>query len=92
MNRFKKQFGEADKSFDKIYENALAQLKGMSPAELAEVTPDTASKEEYDKLVAVVEEATRKNLSQAEFVAKVKQLGATAQKIIAKIPAVADWF
>ena len=92
MNRFTDKFDKADKSFDNIYGNALSQLKGMSPAELAQVTPDTTSKEVYNKLVAVVEEAARKNLSQAEFVDKVKQLGANVKNIVAKIPAIAAWF
>ena len=92
MNRFKNKFKEADKAFNSVYEEALKQLYALSEEELSTITPDTTSKEVYKQLGAIIEEATHKNISQAEFINRVKQLGENAQKIIEKIPVLNDWF
>lgn len=92
MNRFNDLFKKADASFDADYEAALTQLKGLSADEIATLIPDTNSKEVYKELVAIVEEASRKNISQAELISKVDKLGSIAKKIIGKIPALAGLF
>ena len=92
MNRFNDLFKKADASFEANSVLALAQLKGLSKDEMEELTPDTNSREVYEELITIVEDATRNNISQAELISKIETLGSTAKRIIGKIPALADLF
>lgn len=92
MNKYNDLFKKADASFNSDYEEALSQLKGLSDAELAEITPESNGRIVYEALIAIVEDAASKNISQAELITKVEKLGTTAKSIIARIPAIARLF
>ena len=64
-------------------------LRALSPAEIDAITPDTTDQKEYERLIALVQEATRANLSQAELVTRIKALGATAIQIAKKVSSLA---
>lgn len=89
MNPYTDLFKKADASFDANFQEALSQLKGLSCEELSKIIPETDTIEVYQSLISIVEDAIQKNISQAELVNKIKQLGSTAQSIIKRIPAIA---
>lgn len=92
MNRFTQSFADADAAFSGQYEKELKQLKGLSEEEIAAVIPDTTATDVYEELIEVVEEASKKNMAQAELVVKIKNLGGVAVKIAEKIPRLASLF
>ena len=51
------------------------------------MTPDT---KDYDALIKVVQQASKENLSKAQLVDNIKELGDVAVKIAKKIPKFAD--
>ena len=83
MNRFEKAFADADKEFDSQYAQCLKQL--LSEIEITSLSPKTNRQETYQKLIEIVEEATRKNISQAELGAKIRSLGEMAITIAKNI-------
>ena len=85
MNRFEKAFADADKEFDSQYAQCLKQLKGLSEIEITSLSPKTNRQETYQKLIEIVEEATRKNISQSELGAKIRSLGEMAITIAKNI-------
>jgi len=61
-------------------------LRKLSPEEIDEITPDTADQKEYERLIALVQAATEKNLSQAQLIQRVKALGDVAIRIAKRVP------
>lgn len=57
----------------------------MSEIEITSLSPKTNRQETYQKLIEIVEEATRKNISQAELGAKIRSLGEMAITIAKNI-------
>lgn len=90
--RLRRLAQKADESFNGKYKEALDQLTGLSKDEINSVTPDTEDSRTYSVLLKVVEEASRKNLTQAELVDDIKELGDVAIKIAKKIPKLASLF
>lgn len=84
--RLKNLAQKADESFNGKYKNELDALLGLSKEEIDSVTPDTTDSKTYSILLKVVEEASRKNLTQAELVEDIKELGDVAVKIAKKVP------
>lgn len=68
-------------AFKGKYRTQLHELLGLSGEEIAEVCPHPTATQEYDNLIAVVREASRKNLSQADLANQIKALGANAVQI-----------
>lgn len=85
-NKFTDDFEEADRAFNNDYSVHLEQLKGLSEEEIASLTPGTTSKEVYEKLITVVQEATDTNMKQADLIDKIKSLGEIAVNIAKKVP------
>ena len=88
-NRFSKLFEEADKAFNGQYQEELNELTGLSKEKVDSVTPDTTDLRVYSVLIKVVEEASKKNLSQAQLKKDIEELGEVAVKIARKIPKIA---
>ena len=74
-----------DGKFGDIYK----ELRALSPAEIDEITPDTTDQQEYERLIALVQQATQQNLDQAQLVERVKALGGTAVAIAKKVSGLA---
>lgn len=85
-NRFTEMFAEADAAFNGKYKDELKALIGLSKDEIVSITPDTKTMQTYSMLIKIVEEASRKNLSQAQLIENIKKLGEVAIKIAKKIP------
>jgi len=89
MNRFDDLFDEADAAFNATYQEELNQLKGLSPEDIASITPN---KKEYTALVSVVEKASKENISKTQLAANIRQLGAVVVKIAKKTPLLSELF
>lgn len=88
-NRFKEKFKQADAAFKGIYKNELEELMGLSKREIDSLTPDGTDLRVYTVLTEVVKEASSENISQAELVNNIKDLGEVAIRIAKKIPGLA---
>lgn len=86
MGKFSELFKEADKSFNQDYDEQLKQLRVLTEEEKSKVTPGTTDKEIYESLIKIIDEATNKNVTQAEIISKIKGLGAIAINLAKKIP------
>jgi len=85
-NRFKDLFAEANAAFDGLYKEELNALTGLSKEEIDSVVPGTEDLRVYSVLVKVVEQASKDNLTQAQLIDNIKELGDIAIKIVKKIP------
>jgi len=85
-NRFDDLFEEADAAFNGQYKEVLNKLYGLSKDEINSVMPGTADLQMYAVLIKVVEDASKKNLSQAQLIKNIKDLGDLTVKLAKKIP------
>ena len=85
-NRFSDLFAEADAAFNGKYKKELNALTGLSKEEIDSVTPGTTDLQIYSVLIKVVEKASKDNLSQAQLISNIKELGDLAVKIAKKVP------
>jgi len=90
MSRFEDLFKEADAAFDGHYKKTLDELTGLSDEQLKSAIPDTEDRRVYDKLIILVKEASKDNLSKAELVGEIKELGEVAVKIAKMIPSLSS--
>jgi hypothetical protein len=72
------------KAFEGKYASELTELMGLSREEIEAVSPDSTDLLVYDQLITVVKRASQHNLSQAQLVANIKQLGKAAVSIAKK--------
>lgn len=86
MNRFTDSFAKADEKFDNQFSEQLEQLKGLTQSEIEKAMANTSDIEIYRQLAAIVDNASCKNLKQAELVSKIKALGEIAINLAKKIP------
>lgn len=82
-NKFEDLFAAADEDFDGLYGKELSKLKGLSKKEIDSITPHT---ELHLALIKVVENASKQNLTQAELIHDIKNLGDKAVEIAKMIP------
>ena len=90
--RLKYQLKTSREAFDGKYKDELSQLAGLSRTEIDAIAPGITDLQTYDSLIAVVKEASRVNLAQAELITQIKKLGATAEAIAKKVPSLAALF
>lgn len=86
MGRFSELFAEADAAFNGLYKDELNRLSGLSREEIDSVTPGKEDLKVYSVLIKVVEKASRENISKAQLINDIKDLGEVAVKIAKKIP------
>jgi uncharacterized iron-regulated protein len=77
--------GAADET-DEALKAELNKLKAMTRTDLENLRPRVTDQETYDKLIAVVKEATEKNEDISQLVTRVKSLGNAAVSLAKKIP------
>jgi hypothetical protein len=88
--RVKEQLTVSRIAFKGKYRDELIQLVGLSREEIDGITPGVISIQKYDELIAVVKEASRVNLAQAELGKQIKTLGTVAVSIAKRVPAFAQ--
>ncbi len=91
-NRFEDLFAEADAAFNGKYKNELNELMGLSQTEIKALSPETTDLSTYNKLIKIVEHASKVNMSQADLITNIKSLGTLAIKIAKKVPTLANLF
>lgn len=79
--------GKAYSALDGEFEEFYRQLRALSPEEIDTITPDISDQVDYERLLALVQEATERNLSQAQLASRIKALGQTAVEIAKKTTA-----
>lgn len=77
-------------AFKGMYKDEINDLLGISREEIDAITPDTTDLETYDALIAVVKEASRRNLAQAQLKDRIQQLGDVAVKIAGRVPGLSN--
>ncbi|MGK9475512.1 hypothetical protein [Melioribacter sp. OK-6-Me] len=83
---------ESREAFEGKYKEELEELLGLSKSEIKQILPDTTDMQIYEQLIAVVREASRINLSQAELKKNIEELGKAAVELSKKIPSLAKLF
>jgi hypothetical protein len=71
-------------AFEGEFAGELNELMGLSREEIDAITPDATDLQEYDRLIAVVKQASRHNLSQAQLADNIRALGDVAVRIAKK--------
>jgi hypothetical protein len=80
-------------AFEGKYKDELNDLAGLSREDIDKITPDDVTDlQKYDELIAVVKEASRVNLTQADLKKQIEKLGDIAVVIAKKIPKIAAIF
>jgi len=81
----------AEAAMDGEHGEIYKELRALTPEQIDDITPDTRDQREYECLMEVVQQATEKNIDQAELVERVKALGAVAIKIAKRVPTLAPF-
>ena len=71
-------------AFEGKYSDQLNDLMGLSREEIDAITPDATDLQEYDRLIAVVRQASRHNLTQVQLKSNIRALGDVAVTIAKK--------
>jgi hypothetical protein len=77
-------------AFQGEYADEINALLGLSRETVDAITPDSTDLAEYDRLIEVVKDASRKNLSQAELKVRIRELGDVAVQIAKKVAPLAS--
>lgn len=88
----KAELERSNAAFKGKYASELDQLMGLSRTEIDALTPDITDLQKYDQLIAVVKDASSRNLAQAELKNRVERLGKIAVTIAKKVPSLASIF
>lgn len=90
--RLQKRAKQNRAAFNGLYKSEIEKLHGLSKKEIGLITPDNTDMEIYAQLIAVVEEASATNESQAKLKEEILELGEIAVKIAKKIPSLSSLF
>ncbi len=85
-----KNLRQGREAFEGKYKNELEGLIGLSRGDIDGLTPDGTDVAAYDALIAIVKDASQKNLAQAALKAHIEKLGAIGIEIAKKVPALAS--
>jgi len=75
----------AERTLDGRFGSIYRELRGLSPEEINDITPDTTHQKEYERLIALVQQATDKNMDQAQLLERIREMGDVAQKIARRV-------
>ncbi|HVZ42593.1 MAG TPA: hypothetical protein VHA82_02200 [Ramlibacter sp.] len=87
--RLREQLKTSREAFDGQYKSELTQLACLSKEDIDAITPGTTDLQKYDELVALVKEASRVNLAQAELKQRIEALGNVAVSVAKLVPTLA---
>lgn len=89
MEEVNKKVDDAVLTWNGSYSQIYRELRNLSPEEIADITPDITDQQEYERLIAIVQEASKRNMSQAALAERVRSLSETAKKIVKMVPSLA---
>ena len=75
----------AERTLDGRFGSIYRELRGLSPEEINDITPDATDQKEYERLIALVQLATDKNMDQAQLLERIREMGDVAQKIARRV-------
>lgn len=75
----------AERTLDGRFGSIYRELRGLSPEEINDITPDTTDQKEYERIIALVQQATDQNMDQAQLVERIREMGDVAQKIARRV-------
>jgi len=84
-HNFEEKIKTAGKIVEEKNADFLQKLKGLTEEEIKTIVPQGTSAEEYKALIKEVQEATEKNLAQAQLITNIQSLGDVAIRIAKKI-------
>ncbi|HYD79129.1 MAG TPA: hypothetical protein VEC06_04920 [Paucimonas sp.] len=87
--RLREQLATSRAAFQSRYKDELNALSGLSREEIDAISPGKTDLQKYDELIALVKEASRVNLAQADLIQQIKALGDVAVAIAKKVPSLA---
>lgn len=87
--KYGKLFAQADLAFNGLYKKQLAELKGFTQDEKNKIIPNAEADQVYVKLIELVENASKENLSKAKLIENINNLGEVAVGIAKKVPSLA---
>jgi hypothetical protein len=90
--RLKQRAKQNRAAFNGKYKAEIEKLHGLSRKEIDLITPDNTDMEVYAQLIAVVEEASATNESQAQLKKEILEMGEIAIEIAKKIPSLSSLF
>jgi hypothetical protein len=79
-------------AFKGRYAQQLDELAGLSRAQIDAMMPGVEDLQKYDELIAVMKEASRVNLAQAQLRGQIEKLGGIAVSIAKRVPSLAQLF
>ncbi len=82
----RRRFKEIDEELRGQHKKHLDALLGIGLEEIDAITPYTTDMDTYNKLIAVVSEATRKNVAIADLRQTIVGMGTVAIEIAKKVP------
>jgi len=77
-NKFSEQAQQSAQAADQLLDSQLEQLKALTGEQIDNLRIKVSDQELYDRLVAVVQDATQRNLSLAQLLGNIKSLGGEA--------------
>ena len=80
----------AERTLDGRFGSIYRELRGLSPEQINDITPDTRDQKEYERLIALVQQATDQNMDQAQLVDRIREMGGVAQKIARRVSSLAS--
>ncbi len=80
----------AERTLDGRFGSIYRELRGLSPEEINDITPDTTDQKEYERMIALVQEATDQNISQAQLVERIREMGDVAKKIADRVTSLSN--
>ncbi len=88
--RVRRSLDNADQAFRGEYSAEIDALLGLSRAEIDAISPGVTDLRTYDELIAVVKEASRVNLAQADLANRIRSMGELAVAIAKKVPSLSS--
>lgn len=85
-NRFSQIVADGHAAFNGQYKDELAKLRGLTKEEIDTIISETCDSAIYNELINVVENASKQNLTQAELIQNIRNLGEVAITIAKKVP------
>jgi hypothetical protein len=91
LERLRRQFeqaaGQAAGETDAALQGALQRLMSTNATDLKRLAPQVSDRATYDKLIAIVDEASARNLAIGEIADKVKRLGQAGTDLVKELAA-----
>lgn len=75
----------AERTLDGRFGDIYRELRALTPEQIDGITPDTIDQREYERLMALVQEASERNMEQGELINRIRELGTVAKQIAQQV-------